>query len=68
MGSCAVSDMPTLLEVRTDPNVLPIPPHGTCEQAKGAANALLKGDGDRWGVIKEGLKANVRELLPHKEE
>jgi hypothetical protein len=44
-GRVLSADMPTLLEVRTDPNVPPIPPHATCEQAKDAANALLKGDG-----------------------
>ena len=42
----------------------PIPPHATFEQAKDAARALLKGDEDRWGVIKEGLKTKAQELLP----
>jgi len=58
------ADRPTLLDVRTDPDVPPIPPHATFEQAKDAAMALLKGDEDRWGVIKEGLKTKVQELLP----
>ena len=58
------ADRPTLLDVRTDPDVPPIPPHATFEQAKDAAMALLKGDEDRWVVIKEGLKTKVQELLP----
>jgi pyruvate dehydrogenase (quinone) len=58
------ADRPTLLDVRTDPDVPPIPPHATFEQAKDAARALLKGDEDRWGVIKEGLKTKAQELLP----
>jgi pyruvate dehydrogenase (quinone) len=58
------ADRPTLLDVRTDPDVPPIPPHATFEQAKDAATALLKGDEDRWGVIKEGLKTKAQELLP----
>jgi pyruvate dehydrogenase (quinone) len=32
---------------------------------KGAAEALLKGDQNRWGVIKEGLRTKAQELLPH---
>jgi pyruvate dehydrogenase (quinone) len=55
---------PTVLDVRTDPNVPPIPPHATFDQMKDAATALLKGDTDRWGVLKEGLKTKAREVLP----
>ncbi len=58
------ADRPALLDVRTDPDVPPIPPHATFEQAKDAAMALLKGDENRWGVIKEGLKTKAQELLP----
>ena len=55
---------PAVLDVRTDPNVPPIPPHATFEQAKDAAMALLKGDPDRWGVLREGLMTKAREMLP----
>ncbi len=55
---------PAVIDVRTDPNVPPIPPHATFEQAKDAAMALLKGDPDRWGVLKEGLMTKAREMLP----
>jgi pyruvate dehydrogenase (quinone) len=58
---------PALLDVRTDPNVPPIPPHATFEQAKDAAIALLRGDEDRWGVVREGIKTKVQEFLPHKD-
>ncbi len=61
------ADRPTLLDVHTDPNVPPIPPHATFEQMKDAAEAMLKGDEDRWGVIKEGVKTKVQEFLPHKD-
>ena len=61
------ADRPTLLDVRTDPNVPPIPPHATFEQAKDAAQAMLKGDPDRWGVVVEGVKTKVQEFLPHRE-
>jgi pyruvate dehydrogenase (quinone) len=58
------ADRPTVLDVHTDPDVPPIPPHATLDQAKATAKSLLKGDEDRWGVIKEGLKAKAAEVLP----
>jgi pyruvate dehydrogenase (quinone) len=58
------ADRPAVLDVRTDPNIPPIPPHATFEQAKDAAMALLKGDPDAWGVLKEGLMTKAREILP----
>jgi len=38
------------------------------EQAKDATKALLGGDEDRWGVIKEGIKTKAQEFLPHKDD
>ena len=61
------ADRPTVLDFRTDPDIPPIPPHATFEQAKDAAKALLKGDPNRWGVLKEGLMAKAREVMPGKE-
>jgi pyruvate dehydrogenase (quinone) len=61
------ADRPTLLDVRCDPNVPPIPPHATLDQMKDAGRAILKGDQDRWGVVKEGVLTKVQELLPHKD-
>jgi pyruvate dehydrogenase (quinone) len=60
------ADRPTVLDLHTDPSIPPIPPHATFEQMKDAATALLKGDPDRWGVIKEGIKTKAREILPGK--
>ena len=60
------ADRPTVLDLHTDPDIPPIPPHATFEQMKDAATALLKGDPDRWGVIKEGVKTKAREILPGK--
>ena len=61
------ADRPTLLDVRTDPNVPPIPPHATFEQVKDSAEAMLKGDEDRRDVIIEGVKTKVQEFLPHRD-
>jgi len=58
------ANQPTVLDVRCDPNVPPIPPHATFEQAKDTAAALLHGDEDAWGIVKEGVKQKVQEYLP----
>jgi pyruvate dehydrogenase (quinone) len=59
------ADRPTLLDVRTDPSIPPIPPHATFEQAKATAKSILGGDEDRRSVIVEGIKTKVQEFLPH---
>jgi pyruvate dehydrogenase (quinone) len=60
------ADRPTVLDVHTDPSVPPIPPHATFEEAKDTAEALIKGDADRWDIIKEGVKTKAQEFLPHR--
>jgi pyruvate dehydrogenase (quinone) len=59
------ADRPTVLDVRVDPSVPPIPPHATFEQAKDAAKSILKGDENARSVIAEGIKTKVQEFLPH---
>jgi pyruvate dehydrogenase (quinone) len=59
------ADRPTVLDVHTDPDVPPIPPHSTFEQMKDAASALIKGDSSRWGILREGAKTKIQEFLPH---
>ncbi|GAA0828780.1 thiamine pyrophosphate-requiring protein [Streptosporangium amethystogenes subsp. fukuiense] len=61
------ADRPVLLDVHVDPDVPPIPPHASFEQMKDAAEALLRGDENRWGVIKEGIKTKAQEFLPHRD-
>ncbi len=58
------ADRPTVLDVFTDPDVPPIPPHATFEQVKDAAKAMLAGDEDAAGVIRTGIKQKVQEFLP----
>ncbi|HEU0086197.1 MAG TPA: thiamine pyrophosphate-requiring protein [Pseudonocardiaceae bacterium] len=60
-------DRPTLLDVRCDPNVPPVPPHATFEQVKQTATALLHGDEDRWAVLRQGAKTKLQEFLPHRQ-
>jgi len=58
------ADRPTVLDVYTDPNIPPIPPHATFAQMKDAALSLIKGDTNRWDVLKEGIKVKAQEVLP----
>ncbi len=58
------SDVPVLLEFKTDPNVPPLPPHIKLEQAKKFASTLLKGDPDEAGVIVQTAKQVLANVLP----
>jgi pyruvate dehydrogenase (quinone) len=58
------ADRPTVLDVRVDPSIPPIPPHATFDQAKATARAILEGDENRRSVIVEGIKTKVQEFLP----
>ena len=49
-------DRPVVIEFITDPDVPPLPPHITFQQAKAYMSAMLKDDPDRWGVIRQSLK------------
>jgi pyruvate dehydrogenase (quinone) len=60
------ADRPTVLDVYTDPDMPPIPPHATWDQFKAATAAVLSGDEDRVGFVKVGLKTKAQEFLPHK--
>ena len=57
------ADGPALLEVITDPDVPPLPPHIRLEQAKGFAQAIFKGDADRGGMIRQALKGKLEEFV-----
>jgi pyruvate dehydrogenase (quinone) len=58
------SDVPMLIEFKTDPNVPPLPPHIKIEQAKKFATTLLKGDPDEAGVIVQTAKQVLGAVLP----
>ena len=53
-----------VLEAITDPEVPPLPPHITLEEAKYFMEAVLGGDRDRGAFIKQSFKQKVEELLP----
>jgi len=57
------ADRPSVLDVHCDPNVPPIPPHATAEQALGLVKSMLAGDENRWDVIKQGIKTKAAEIF-----
>ncbi|QXV57994.1 thiamine pyrophosphate-requiring protein [Amycolatopsis sp. TNS106] len=58
------ADVPTVLDIRCDPEVPPIPPHATFEQVKAMTEAVLKGEPDAWHLVTQGIKTKMQELLP----
>ncbi|ATL68839.1 thiamine pyrophosphate-requiring protein [Nocardia terpenica] len=58
------ADRPTVLDVRCDPEVPPIPPHATWEQMKSTAEAVLRGDPNAWHLITQGTKTKAQEFIP----
>ncbi|MBF6102418.1 thiamine pyrophosphate-requiring protein, partial [Nocardia terpenica] len=59
------ADRPTVLDVRCDPEVPPIPPHASWEQMKSTAEAVLRGDPNAWHLITQGTKTKAQEFIPH---
>jgi pyruvate dehydrogenase (quinone) len=57
------ADRPVVLEVITDPDVPPLPPHITLKHAKAFASTLLKGDPDEANIISRSVKQLAEELL-----
>jgi len=63
------SDRPVVIEVKADPNVPPLPPHFTLQQAKAFATTLFEGDPDERNIIVDTAKQVLGAVLPgHKQE
>jgi pyruvate dehydrogenase (quinone) len=60
------SDIPVVLEVKTDPEVPPLPPHITLRQVKNFSMALAKGDPDEVGLIRGAARQVLESILPDK--
>ena len=58
------ADRPTVLDVVTDPEVPPLPPHISLEQAKNFASAVLGGDPSSGRLIAQSLRQKVADALP----
>ncbi len=58
------ADRPVVLEAITDPEVPPLPPHITVEQAHSFMHSLLGGDPDAKQMIVQSAKQKLEEFLP----
>jgi len=58
------SDRPVVLEVKTDPNVPPLPPHITLAEAKAFASTLMKGDPEEGNILIDTAKQVLGAVLP----
>jgi pyruvate dehydrogenase (quinone) len=57
------ADRPVVLEAVTDPNVPPLPPHITIQDAKALASALRHGDPDRGAVVRESVRQKLADIF-----
>jgi pyruvate dehydrogenase (quinone) len=57
------ADVPVLYEAVTDPEVPPLPPHISFQQARHYLSAV-SGDPERGAMIKESLKQKLAQLVP----
>jgi pyruvate dehydrogenase (quinone) len=60
---CLNAGRPAVLEVITDPEVPPLPPHIRFEQAKGMAKALARRDPAAREMISQSLKGKLTEFV-----
>ena len=57
---------PTVVEAYTDPDVATFPPHITFEQARDFTYAILKGDPDSGGIVRQAIKQAWATVTPGK--
>jgi pyruvate dehydrogenase (quinone) len=53
-----------VLEAVTDPEVPPLPPHISFEQARNFMLAIARGDKGWRDMLEQSLKAKLQELVP----
>lgn len=58
----ATKDRPVLLEVKTDPEIPPLPPHIKFEMAR-KMTAALPEDDQRWGIMEKSFKGKAVEFI-----
>jgi pyruvate dehydrogenase (quinone) len=62
------AERPCVIEFLADPNVPPLPPHITWDQAKSYLTALVKGDPDEGGIIRQSAKQMFHTIFPPREK
>jgi pyruvate dehydrogenase (quinone) len=59
------AERPVVLEAIVDPDVPPLPPHITFNQAASMTKALLKGDPDAAGIIRQSMREVTAGIAPN---
>jgi pyruvate dehydrogenase (quinone) len=59
------ADRPVVIDAHTDPEVPPLPPHITLQQARHLMKSVLHGDPNRKHLIAQSFKDVVESYLPH---
>jgi pyruvate dehydrogenase (quinone) len=57
------SDRPFVIEAITDPEVPPLPPHITLDQAKQLSSAIAAGDPARGRFMRQAVKGKLQEIV-----
>ncbi len=58
------ADRPVVIEFKTDPEVPPLPPHITLEQAKKFTTTIIKGDPEQASMIAGAVRQMLSSVLP----
>ncbi|QXE89933.1 thiamine pyrophosphate-requiring protein [Geomonas subterranea] len=62
------ANRPVVIDARCDPDVPPLPPHITFDQAKGLLSSLFKGDPNLGGIVTQSAKQMMSTLLARSEK
>ena len=57
---------PAVLEVKTDPEVPPLPPHLTIDQVRNLSASLIRGEPERTGVFRGTVRQVLSSIMPGK--
>jgi pyruvate dehydrogenase (quinone) len=59
------ADRPVVIDAQTDPEVPPLPPHITLQQARHFMASMLSGDPERAHALRQSFRDGIESFLPH---
>ncbi|GFO58251.1 thiamine pyrophosphate-requiring protein [Geomonas silvestris] len=62
------ADRPAVIDAHCDPDVPPLPPHITFEQAKGYLSSIFKGDPNLGGMVRQSARQMMSSFLTRSEK
>ena len=62
------ADRPVVVDAIVDPEVPPLPPHITFEQARAFMSSIAHGDPERGHMIRQSFRDAIESWLPHKKK